>query len=211
MPILPKKLYSVVWELTLRCNAHCQHCGSSAGKTRENELTLEENLRICDQLIELKCERINLMGGELFLNPDWKTIAEYLSKNGVLVSIITNGILLNKENLDFLKKINTETIGISIDGGLPKTHDDVRQVPGLFEKIFNNIKGDVKLESVYFGYEKGQTVLKNINLEVKHGEVVAVVRASDVRERHGDLAGLRIEGVGAERAAGDAVHNPSAL
>ena len=139
MPIFTKKLYSVVWELTLRCNAHCQHCGSSAGKTRENELTLEENLRMCDQLIELKCERINLMGGELFLNPNWKTIAEYLSKNGVLVSIITNGILLNKENLDFLKKINTETIGLSIDGGLPKTHDSVRGVPGLFDKIFKNI------------------------------------------------------------------------
>ncbi|MBO7605706.1 MAG: radical SAM protein, partial [Elusimicrobiaceae bacterium] len=144
MPIFPKKLYSVVWELTLRCNAHCQHCGSSAGKTRENELSLQENLRICDQLIELKCERINLMGGELFLNPNWKTIAEYLSKNGVLVSIITNGILLNQENLDFLKKINTETIGLSIDGGLAQTHDSVRGVPGLFDKIFKNIPNILK-------------------------------------------------------------------
>lgn len=139
MPIFPKKLYSVVWELTLRCNAHCQHCGSSAGKTRDNELTLEESIRVCDQLIELKCERVNLMGGELFLNPNWKKIAAYLSKNGVSVSIITNGILLNEENLSFLKEINTETIGLSIDGGLAQTHDSVRGVPGLFDKIFENM------------------------------------------------------------------------
>jgi len=139
MPILSKRLSSVVWELTLKCNAHCQHCGSSAGAARNNELTLDESLRICDQLIELKCERINLMGGELFLNPNWKKIASYLSKNGVLVSIITNGILLNEENLSFLKEINTETIGISIDGGLAQTHDNVRRVPGLFDKIFQNI------------------------------------------------------------------------
>ena len=138
MPIFSKKLHSVVWELTLRCNAHCQHCGSSAGITRPNELTLDECIRVCDQLIELKCERVNLMGGELFLNPNWKKIAAYLSKNGVLVSIITNGILLNEENLAFLKEINTETIGLSIDGGLAQTHDSVRQVPGLFDKLFNN-------------------------------------------------------------------------
>ena len=144
MPIFPKKLHSVVWELTLRCNAHCQHCGSSAGKTRENELTLEENIRVCDQLIELKCERVNLMGGELFLNPNWKTIAKYLSSNGVLVSIITNGILLNKENLAFLKSIDTETIGISIDGGLAQTHDNIRGVPGLFDKIFENVPNILK-------------------------------------------------------------------
>ena len=139
MPLFPKRLASVVWELTLRCNAHCQHCGSSAGTTRPNELTLDECIRICDQLIELKCERINLMGGELFLNPNWKKIAAYLAKNGVLVSIITNGILLNEENLAFLKEINTETIGLSIDGGLAQTHDDVRRVPGLFNKLFENM------------------------------------------------------------------------
>ena len=139
MALFPKKLSSVVWELTLKCNARCRHCGSSAGTARNNELTLDESIRICDQLIELKCERINLMGGELFLNPNWKNIASYLSKNGVSVSVITNGILLNEENLSFLKEINTETIGISIDGGLAQTHDNIRQVRGLFDKIFQNI------------------------------------------------------------------------
>ena len=63
---------------------------------RAHELTLDESLRVCDQLAELHCERINLMGGELFLYPHWKKIASYLSKKGILVSIITNGILLNK-------------------------------------------------------------------------------------------------------------------
>lgn len=139
MTLFPKKLSSVVWELTLRCNAHCSHCGSSAGTMRAHELTLDESLRVCDQLAELHCERINLMGGELFLYPHWKKIASYLSKKGILVSIITNGILLNKENISFLKEINTETIGISLDGGLAQTHDTVRQVPGLFDRIFQNI------------------------------------------------------------------------
>lgn len=132
-----KSLESVVWELTLLCNAKCRHCGSSAGTIRDNELSLQESLKICEQLSALKCKRVNLMGGELFLNPHWKEIAKRLSDKKIKVSIITNGILLTKENLDFLKEINVETIGISIDGGLAGTHDSIRQVPGLFDKIFS--------------------------------------------------------------------------
>ncbi len=132
-----KKLSSVVWELTLRCNAKCLHCGSSAGSKRQDELCLADSLKICEQLAELKCERVNLIGGEAFLNPHWKSIAKKLSADGIKVSVITNAILLTKENLDFLKEINIETLGISIDGGTAKTHDHIRQVPGLFDKIFD--------------------------------------------------------------------------
>ncbi len=40
---------------------------------------------------------------------------------------------------------------------------------------FKNVKGEVKIEGVYFGYNEEETVLKNINLEVKPGEIVAIV------------------------------------
>ena len=42
-----------VWELTLRCNMRCIHCGSSAGKSRENELTIDECLKVADDLLDL--------------------------------------------------------------------------------------------------------------------------------------------------------------
>ena len=41
------------WELTLRCNMGCTHCGSLAGKAREDELTTDECLRLADQLVEV--------------------------------------------------------------------------------------------------------------------------------------------------------------
>ena len=37
------KLRNLFWETTLRCNAKCKHCGSSAGeKCYTDELTTEE-------------------------------------------------------------------------------------------------------------------------------------------------------------------------
>jgi MoaA/NifB/PqqE/SkfB family radical SAM enzyme len=42
--------WACVWELTLACNLRCKHCGSIAGSKRQDELSLEENLRVADQL-----------------------------------------------------------------------------------------------------------------------------------------------------------------
>ncbi|MCL2887776.1 MAG: radical SAM protein [Elusimicrobia bacterium] len=145
-----KEIESVVWELTLQCNANCIHCGSSAGKLRENELTLEESLNICEQIAETGCRYVNLIGGEVFLYPHWKEIIKKFNFLGVRTSVITNAILLTKENLDFLKEQNIAALGISIDGGTPQTHDGIRRVPGLFDKIFKTIKyaGELKLPAV---------------------------------------------------------------
>jgi len=57
-----------VWELTLACNLRCKHCGSFAGSRRDDEMSLEENLRVADQLAALGCRRVTLSGGEPTLN-----------------------------------------------------------------------------------------------------------------------------------------------
>ncbi len=130
-------LHSVVWEITLKCNAKCLHCGSTAGLERNNELNTEEALRICDELAKIGCRKANLIGGELFLRPDWQQIIKRLTGNGIEVSIITNAIALNREKIYTLKELDIKSLGISIDGGQAETHDHIRQIPGLFDKIFN--------------------------------------------------------------------------
>lgn len=135
-----KALNNVVWEITLECNARCLHCGSAAGAVRTNELSTEEALDLCDQLGEIACERVNLIGGELFLRPDWKELLKRLTDYNMEVSIVTNGITLTEDKVDFLASIKINTVGISLDGGTPETNDYIRQVPGLFDKIFNIIE-----------------------------------------------------------------------
>ena len=127
-PLAPyaKKRYPryVVWELTLACNMRCEHCGSAAGKARTDELTRDQMLRVCDELGELECERVTLLGGEPLIHPHWFDVARRIKHNGYLANVITNGWTLHRESLcDRLAEAELSIVGISVDG---LGDDDIR-------------------------------------------------------------------------------------
>jgi ATP-binding cassette subfamily B multidrug efflux pump len=41
--------------------------------------------------------------------------------------------------------------------------------------ILNNIRGDVRAENVSFGYEPGKTIIHDLNFNIRHGSVTAIV------------------------------------
>ena len=126
------KLRSCVWEITLACCFRCEYCGSRAGKARENELSLEECLSVADQLAALGCRRVSMIGGEVFMRRDWAQIVERLTGRGVRVCIITNGFLFEPELIGELKRVNIESVAVSVDGIEP-LHDKYRQ-QGSFKR-----------------------------------------------------------------------------
>ncbi|MBD3317123.1 MAG: radical SAM protein [Chitinivibrionales bacterium] len=131
-----KKWYPrfVVWELTLACNMRCGHCGSTAGKSRADELNLEEMYRVCDQLGELECERLTLLGGEPLIHPHWTDVTKRLQENDIRVNVITNGWTLHEEKVcDDIAAAGLTIVGISIDG-MKKSHDSLRR-EGSFDRI----------------------------------------------------------------------------
>ncbi len=127
------------WELTNACNAKCLHCGSQSGECRENELSLDEALHVCDQLSEAGCYHLTLMGGEFFLSPHWEQVSKRLSENGVIVAPLTNGLLMNEKNIQKMKAAGIKKLGISIDG-LGETHDYLRGVPNIFNRAVEHLK-----------------------------------------------------------------------
>lgn len=125
----------VVWELTLACNMRCQHCGSSAGRKRSDELRRDELLRVCDELGELGCERVTLLGGEPLIHPHWEAIARRTLENGYRANVITNGWELCEEALcDRLAAAELSIVGVSVDG-LEHSHDALRRREGSFARI----------------------------------------------------------------------------
>lgn len=136
MTYCDRKISTAVWELTLKCNAKCIHCGSSAGCDRPNNLTFEQAQSVVRQLDEIGCSVLTLIGGEYFLYPKWRELLQDLSKTKIKTGIVTNGLALNSERLDFLKKMNIRGIGVSIDGATAKIHDAIRRVPGCFDNAW---------------------------------------------------------------------------
>jgi len=122
-----------VWELTLRCNMHCLHCGSSAGRARSNELSIDECFRVADELLELGCRDITFIGGEVLLYRGWERVARRMVDGGVRANIITNAYSMGSEAIDKILNAKLENVGVSLDG-LEKTHDRIRR-PGSFVKV----------------------------------------------------------------------------
>ena len=131
------QLRSCVWEITLACCFSCNYCGSRAGKARENELTTEECLKVAEQLADIGCHRVSLIGGEVFMITDWKVISKSLTDRNVKVSIITNGYTFSDDIVVDIKSCNIESIAISLDGP-EAVHDKYRQV-GSFQRALKAI------------------------------------------------------------------------
>jgi len=137
---------SVVWETTLRCNMRCLHCGSVAGDARPDELSTAEALDLCDQLAALDTETVILSGGETLLRDDWPQITERLIDHGILVGLITNGVVLDKDRkvlAELLRLYDGSrggiSLGISLDG-LDQAHDEIRGIPGSFQQVLRCLK-----------------------------------------------------------------------
>ena len=133
----PYRLRSCVWEITLACCFSCAYCGSCGGKGRENELTTEECDDVARQLKELGCRRVSLIGGEVFMRPDWKEIVRSLTSKNVRVCIITNGYTMTDPILNALKELNVESVAVSLDGPR-EAHDAFRQ-KGSFDRALSAI------------------------------------------------------------------------
>ena len=125
-----------VWEMTLKCNMNCMHCGSKAGAPREKELTTEECLDIADQLIEMGCEYITLIGGEIFFKKDWEKVAKKFVDGGVHTNIITNAYNLGEQQYKQLRDSGIEQVGISVDG-MEEIHNRIRRNPKSFYHVMN--------------------------------------------------------------------------
>ncbi len=121
----------VVWELTMRCNHACAHCGSRAAEPRDNELDTNELLAVADQLAHAGTTEVALIGGEAFLHPGMVPVTRRLTEHGIRVILQTGGRGLGPARLRTLKEAGLVQVGVSIDG-LEASHDLVRASAGSY-------------------------------------------------------------------------------
>lgn len=114
-----------VWELTMRCDQACAHCGSRALRPRPDELSTEEVLAVGDQLAALGCREVALVGGEAYLRPDIVAIVQHLSGLGMRTVMQTGGRTFGPERARQLRQAGLVGLGVSVDGPA-EAHDRLR-------------------------------------------------------------------------------------
>ena len=121
----------VVWELTLRCDQPCTHCGSRAGEARPDELSTLEALEVVAQLAAHRTREVVLIGGEAYLHPGFLDIVRALAAAGIRPSMTTGGRGVTAELSRRAAEAGLYSASVSIDG-LADTHDLMRAVRGSF-------------------------------------------------------------------------------
>lgn len=125
---IPKPIYAV-WELTLRCDQTCGHCGSRAGRARPDELSTAEAKEVGSALSRLGCREVTLIGGEAYLRRDLGEIVAHLVSVGVRVTLQTGGRAFTPARAVALRDAGVEAVGFSVDGPAD-AHDVLRGWPG---------------------------------------------------------------------------------
>lgn len=121
----------VVWELTLKCDLACRHCGSRAGPARPDELSVEEALDVVRQLSGLGVKEVTLIGGEAYLFDGWTEVIRAIRQHGMQSSLVTGGRGFTLERAKTARAAGLQTVSFSIDGD-EQTHDHLRGVKGAY-------------------------------------------------------------------------------
>jgi radical SAM protein with 4Fe4S-binding SPASM domain len=136
--MVERKIQELSWELTSECNLRCKHCFNAVPNKRGVDLNIDQQLKVCDQIIDADIKSVQLTGGEILQHEGWLYIASKLIGAGIRVSIITNGMLLNKELLHKISKVGISAIGLSVEG--LRNNNDVIRGLGTYEKVMKAIE-----------------------------------------------------------------------
>lgn len=133
------KLYSVIFELTPRCNLKCVHCYLKDHHLSK-ELSYERIIEIIDILYEKEVLFLTFTGGDIFIRRDFLDIYIYAKKKGFIIELYTNGVLIDEKCIEVFKQYPPLLIDISLYGTCEETYAKVTGVNGAYNKVFTNIR-----------------------------------------------------------------------
>jgi radical SAM protein with 4Fe4S-binding SPASM domain len=131
-------------EVTRRCPLECLHCYNNlpmddVGASRR-ELTKEEHFRVLDELVEMGCFWLLYTGGEIFARKDFLEIYTYAKKKGFLITLFTNGTIINERIADHLAEWPPFTIEITLYGRTRETYEALTAIPGSYDRCLHGIQ-----------------------------------------------------------------------
>jgi len=125
-------------EITSKCNMSCDHCRDYFSDM--SDMSFKNILKIIEFGLANSKEKIELIlsGGEPLMHKDILGLLILLRNYPLkMVNITTNGSLINKMIIPFLKNIQ---MSVSLDGIDAETHDTFRHHKGAFQKALDAIE-----------------------------------------------------------------------
>jgi radical SAM protein with 4Fe4S-binding SPASM domain len=118
------------------------------------ELNTIQWFSIIDEITEAGCLNLLITGGDPLLRKDFLEIYSHAKKNGLLVTVFTNGTLITDRILELFKLLPPQAVEISIYGATATTYEKITGIKGSYEKCLRGIqrllehKINVKLKTI---------------------------------------------------------------
>jgi radical SAM protein with 4Fe4S-binding SPASM domain len=134
---------SGVFTMTYRCNFRCRHCYlgermEQAAPSREQPFPVIAG--ILDQAAEAGCLTLLLTGGEPLRRPDFADIYRYAAEKGMLLTVFTNGSLLNSKHVELFRSFPPRAVEITLYGASEETYRHVTGRRGMHERVMQGIR-----------------------------------------------------------------------
>jgi len=130
-------LNTLYFYLTEGCNLDCRHSWMGpridATGALYTTLPIESFETAIREARPLGLSGVKLTGGEPMLHPHFTRLLEIVQREGLRLTIETNGLLCTPEIAAEIAKSPHRFVAVSIDGTDAVTHEWVRGVPGSFE------------------------------------------------------------------------------
>jgi MoaA/NifB/PqqE/SkfB family radical SAM enzyme len=126
----------VIWEVTQACDLACVHCRASAQSERHpHELTTAQGFRLLDEIRSFGEPLMVFTGGDPLKRPDLYDLIRYSVGLGLRTNVTPSATpLLTAEAIQGFKDAGVTRMAISLDGPDAATHDEVRGIPGTFDR-----------------------------------------------------------------------------
>lgn len=131
-------------ELTYRCNNNCVHCYCSLPisdkRSSQKELSTEEIKALLDELASMGSLWLLITGGEPLLRKDFEEIYLHAKKKGFLVTLFTNGTLIDERTIKLLSKYPPFVVEVTLYGATEDTYEKVTRLKGSYGQCLRGIR-----------------------------------------------------------------------
>ena len=130
------------FELTPLCNLDCKMCYVHLNKAQMNGaqlLTVPQWKDIMQQAIDTGMMYARLTGGECLTYPGFKELYNFLHSKGIEVSILSNGLLMDADMVDFLRVNPPSAVQITLYGASEEAYERVTG-KRAFRQVLENIR-----------------------------------------------------------------------
>jgi len=141
-----RALRMLFWETTVRCNLACAHCRRLESNDADiADLSTAGAETLIGQLAELGRRQPQMpvlvfSGGEPLCRGDLFDLVGKARQQGISAALATNGTLIDSDKARQIHDKGVARVSVSLDGATADVHDQMRQIPGAFEKAIEGTR-----------------------------------------------------------------------